>query len=402
MRICLVTHEFPPYISSGPGRYATNLVEYLVSKGNFVTVITLDVMGGKKYEKNDNLEVYRLKVFQSKFIEKFLPIDIRLLLSWKLKTFFKKFDISKYEVLHVIDKFDSYFLNKKIKIPIFVSVNDTYALETSWNIFKFPYFSTDLIIRYFHYQFVKLLDQHFLKKANLIIANSYHTARIVTNKCKISKNKIKVIHRGIKIESFNLKLPQNKYENHKVLYVGKNIERKGGIYLLKSLPYVVKIFTDVKFIFIGKSNIFFKKKVEKFIEKNKLQNNVEFYDQIDSKLISKFYAEANVFCIPSVMEALGQVQLEAMAAKTPVIGTAVGGIPETINKDVGMLVKPKSVKEIAKAIVYLFSNPQIAKKMGENGLKHVKMNFNAENMSEKTFELYNQCLNQKNNKEKRL
>ncbi|MBS3112465.1 glycosyltransferase family 4 protein [Candidatus Woesearchaeota archaeon] len=388
MKICIVTHEYPPYISSGPGRTATHVVEYLVSRGHDVTVITLLMMGGSKYEKKGNLEIYRLNIFKSKFIEKFLPMDIRLLLSWKLRSFFKKTDLSNFDILHVMDKFDSFFLNSRIKIPKIVSVNDTYALESSWNIFKFPYISTDILLRYTHYQLVKILDKYFLKKANLIIANSYHTAKIISKTCNISKSKIKVIHKGIKIKDFNLKIPDSKYLNHAVLYVGKNMERKGVWYLVNAMPYVVNKFPDAKFIFIGKSNLFFKAKVKKFILSKCLRKNVQFYDYIHPDKISEIYRKANVFCIPSVMEALGQVQLEAMAAQTPVIGSDVGGIPETITPKTGILVKPKSSKEIAEAIVYLFSNPKIARRMGKTGLRHVQNNFNANLMAKSYLQIY--------------
>ena len=143
-----------------------------------------------------------------------------------------------------------------------------------------------------------------------------------------------------------------------------------------------------KFIFIGKSNLFFKAKVKKFILSKCLRKNVQFYDYIHPDKIGEIYRKANVFCIPSVMEALGQVQLEAMAAQTPVIGSDVGGIPETITPKTGILVKPKSSKEIAEAIVYLFSNPKIARRMGKTGLRHVQNNFNANLMAKSYLQIY--------------
>ena len=157
MKILIAAHEYPPNVTSGSGRYAENLVDYLVKKGNAVTVVTLGIRGGEKYERNKNLEIYRLDIPRSGFLDKILPnvLDDRILFGRQLKKFFKKIDIGLYDVLHIIDKGYA-FAGNAVKIPKIVSVNDAYALETPLNPFKIPYFSTDFFLRYPYYQFVKL------------------------------------------------------------------------------------------------------------------------------------------------------------------------------------------------------------------------------------------------------
>ena len=388
MNICLVSHEYPPYISCGPGRYVTNLVNYLISKGNNVTVITLSIMGGKRYERKKNLEIIRLDVFQSKLFEKFAPVDVRLLMTLKLRKLFKKMDLSKFDVLHIVDKFNAYFLNKDVNIPVIVSVNDSYALESSWNIFKFPYFSTDILLRYLHFQLIKFLDKLYLKKADAIIVNSKYTLKKVNGLCKIPLDRIKLIYRGVKLRDFMAKPVENKYKSHVVLFVGKNMERKGAFYLLKAAPRVIEIYPDAKFVFIGKSNILYRGLMQGYVRRKGIRKNVKFIDYVPPGEIAKYYSRANVFCIPSVMEALGQVQLEAMAAGTPVIGTKVGGIPETITPETGLLVEPMNPGKIADAIIKIFSDPSLAKRMGENGCMRANKYFDAERMSRENLETY--------------
>jgi glycosyltransferase involved in cell wall biosynthesis len=115
---------------------------------------------------------------------------------------------------------------------------------------------------------------------------------------------------------------------------------------------------------------------------------VELIDFIPSDKVPEYYQRANVFCIPSIKEALGQVQMEAMAAKTPVVGTNVGGIPETITQETGILISPRSSIQISDAIIKIFSNPALAKHMGNKGHIHVKKFFNAKDMGEKTYQVY--------------
>ena len=64
------------------------------------------------------------------------------------------------------------------------------------------------------------------------------------------------------------------------------------------------------------------------------------------------YSEAAVFCCPSVYEPFGIINLEAMACETPVVGTAVGGILETVvHGKTGLLVEltPRSSNDVRPA-----------------------------------------------------
>jgi len=76
----------------------------------------------------------------------------------------------------------------------------------------------------------------------------------------------------------------------------------------------------------------------------------------------------------SLREGFGLTVSEALLKKKPVIASAVGGIPfQVIHKVTGLLVQ--SVDGAAYQIRFLLSNPDIARKFGENGYEHVKENF---------------------------
>lgn len=76
----------------------------------------------------------------------------------------------------------------------------------------------------------------------------------------------------------------------------------------------------------------------------------------------------------SLREGFGLTVSEALWKKKPVVASAVGGIPsQVIHKLTGMLVH--SVEGCAYQLRYLLSNPDFARKLGENGYEHVKENF---------------------------
>lgn len=86
--------------------------------------------------------------------------------------------------------------------------------------------------------------------------------------------------------------------------------------------------------------------------------------QGDEKLA--FYRDARLFCMPSHFEAFGISTLEAMFIGRPVIGTGVGGFLDLVEDGVtGYLVRPGSVRALAKRIRFLIERPDIAYAMGE-------------------------------------
>ena len=76
----------------------------------------------------------------------------------------------------------------------------------------------------------------------------------------------------------------------------------------------------------------------------------------------------------SLREGFGLTVAEGLWKKKPVVASAVGGIPiQVIHKVTGMLVH--SIDGTAYQIRYLLSNPDFARRLGENGHEHVKENF---------------------------
>ena len=76
----------------------------------------------------------------------------------------------------------------------------------------------------------------------------------------------------------------------------------------------------------------------------------------------------------SIREGFGLTVSEALWKGRPVVAAAVGGIPsQVIHKVTGLLVH--SIEGAAYQIRYLLANPDVARRLGENGHQHVKENF---------------------------
>jgi glycosyltransferase involved in cell wall biosynthesis len=105
---------------------------------------------------------------------------------------------------------------------------------------------------------------------------------------------------------------------------------------------------------------------------------VTFLGPVPDDDLPALYRRAAVFVLPSVhrtcygknieiSELLGLVVLEAMASGTPVVCSAVGGLPEVVQDGVtGFLVEPGNVDELHERLAELLENRALARRMGEN------------------------------------
>jgi starch synthase len=100
-------------------------------------------------------------------------------------------------------------------------------------------------------------------------------------------------------------------------------------------------------------------------------------------------SHAAAFVCPSVYEPLGIVNLEAMACATPVVASAVGGIPEVVDDGfTGLLVPPSDPKALADAVNRLLDDPGLAAEMGRAGRRRATAEFSWQAIAEQTVALY--------------
>lgn len=228
------------------------------------------------------------------------------------------------------------------------------------------------------------------RNSSKIRSISESTKEVLINHYKIKPRKIYIEYpkTDSRFKSINgiKKIPNS------LLFVGRLDERKGIDFLIKSMPLIIKKIPNIKLFVIGKGKL--RKKLEKFIKKNSIRKNVKFLGFIRDKDLPKWYNQVELVIVPSVFEGFGITTIEAMACGTSVIGTDVDGIRDIIeNNKNGILVKYGDKNELATQIIRLLSNSQLREKISEEGLKTVQSKFNWNEITQRTFQIYNQLLN---------
>ncbi|MGB5813068.1 MAG: glycosyltransferase [Polyangiales bacterium] len=117
-----------------------------------------------------------------------------------------------------------------------------------------------------------------------------------------------------------------------------------------------------------------------------LESHVRWLGAIDD--MSAFYAALDVCTLSSDREGLPLSLLEAMSFGVPVVATEVGGIPELLDDDAGIVVPPGDPNTLVEALSSLASNPGVARSLGSRGAARIRETYSIERTADRYVELY--------------
>jgi glycosyltransferase involved in cell wall biosynthesis len=113
---------------------------------------------------------------------------------------------------------------------------------------------------------------------------------------------------------------------------------------------------------------------------------VVFEGAVNQDRIRTLYAEADLFCLPSLAEGLPVVLMEAMAMEIPCVTTHITGIPELIRNGIdGLLVAPSDLHALAEALARLMDDEPLRLRLARSGrvriLEHYDLHRNVEKLA---------------------
>lgn len=188
----------------------------------------------------------------------------------------------------------------------------------------------------------------------------------------IDKGKMIVVNDGIR--------PLKKYPGrlmpNTVFCVSRLEEGKGQDILIKAWKNVVKVFPDAKLYIIGTGD--FRFKLDKIISELDLQRNVVLTGWV--KDLAHKISSVELGAFPSVwsLEGFGVVLLEAMSLGKPIVCFDHGPYPEVVDENCALVVKQRDPESLSDAIVKVFSDQNLARKLGEQGKRKFEQLFTIE------------------------
>lgn len=118
-------------------------------------------------------------------------------------------------------------------------------------------------------------------------------------------------------------------------------------------------------------------------------NNVLFLGSKNRQAIKEIYQQADIFILPSYLEGLPIVLLEAMAAGLPVVATNIVGLGELIEDQInGKLIPVRDSVAIREAVVWLMTDRRRFEIISMNNIKKIKRDFFKEDFIKRHLDFY--------------
>jgi glycosyltransferase involved in cell wall biosynthesis len=190
-----------------------------------------------------------------------------------------------------------------------------------------------------------------------------------------SWGKLQVVHCGVDTERYCYVTPEHG-ASLSVLCVCRLVPAKGLDVLVGAVAALSERGTEVRLVLVGSGPL--EEALRSKTRKLGLEGQVFFEGAVGQDDIARYYADADVFCLPSFAEGLPVVLMEAMATGRPVVATRITGIPELVEDGVsGFLVAPGSVEQLVGALERLAASPELREQMGLAGRQKVVEAFDA-------------------------
>jgi len=232
----------------------------------------------------------------------------------------------------------------------------------------------------------------------------------------VDPERVRTIYNGIDIEQYSPRFSEKVLREYDVdpdqpfvLFVGRITRQKGILHLVRAIHHLDP---EIQVVLCAGApdTEEIGAEMEQLVEEAeaKTKNRIVWIaEMLPREDVITMYSHAEVFVCPSVYEPFGIINLEAMACKTPVVASAVGGIPEIIVEgETGLLVdfeaeggeshepaRPDAFAQaLADGVNDLMADPERRVAMGEAARTRVETVFSWTAIAEQTLDFYKDLL----------
>jgi teichuronic acid biosynthesis glycosyltransferase TuaC len=397
VNVVMISNSYPNEVNRNAGIFVHEQVKALSSYGCNIKVINpIPKPFLNKYNDYVHIphkEIYEgIEVFYPRF--RFIPTKFGYALSVKLFNHSVNKKINQIiesftpDIIHAhwatSSGYSAIRIGKKLKKPVICTLRGS-------DIYTYPYKGLGSM----------QMTIDVLKFSNGIIAVSDAIRKQVGELYK-SNNSISVVYNGVDTKGFK-PLRQEQIVNNVrrikqdndiiILFVGTIKKEKGIFELLEAFNIVSKKASNLKLLIIGDGSD--RQKGEDYCATNELDTKVFFLGKKNHSELVYWYNFSDFVVLPSYSEGLPNVLVEAVSCGKPVIASNVGGIPEIVMNETGLLVEARKVGSLVSAIDKMIENEGYKKKFSQHFCRNIiEMNFDREKNIKKIYDLYKKVINE--------
>jgi glycosyltransferase involved in cell wall biosynthesis len=171
--------------------------------------------------------------------------------------------------------------------------------------------------------------------------------------------------------------------------VARLFRLKGHEFLFEAAPRIVAAVPQVKFLLVGDG--IYRQRFERLAAEMGLGNRFVFAGLVPPEQMPRYVALMDVLVHLSLREGLPRAVAQALACGRPVVAFDVGGAREVCRDgETGFLLRPGDVEGLARSVIRLLNERELAAKMAARGQQLVRDRFSEERMVRRLDELYRQ------------
>ena len=408
MKICIFTHTFPRFDGDTAAPFMGELTQAIVSRGHEVFVLAPYESQIKRQKRPYKLVTYKY-IFPDKLhilgysrtLEGDKSMSVGAYLISPFLYFFGFLALLRLVKKERLDVISSHWILPNGFIASLVSKITGVAFTTT-----IP--GSDVYMGGKNFFFRWMLGFAAMN-ADYVLSDSSHYFDQV-HSLGFYPSKTRVIRYGVNTQKFK---PEEKDKNilrslgvdektPLILAVGRMVAKKGFIYLIRAMPYVLRKIRNVKLVIVGDGEE--RQTLEQEVKKLNIENAVLFPGTIPYNILSKYYNIADVFVMPSIKDEKGNLDaspvsmMEAMACGVPVIATGFAGSEDLVVKgETGFLVKEKDIKSIGEGAALLLSKTDL-KKSKKKVRQAALANFSTEVVVAKYLQIFRLIVKDNNEK----
>jgi colanic acid/amylovoran biosynthesis glycosyltransferase len=200
------------------------------------------------------------------------------------------------------------------------------------------------------------------------------------------EERVEVDRLGVDLRMFPYRPPRDT-DSPVILCVSNFQPKKGLIYLVRAFAAVARRHDGVRLRLLGSGEQ--EARIHAEVERLRISDRVEFRAPVSYRDLPGVYADADIFCLPSVMstdfdlDEISMVIVQSLATGLPVISTHHAGIAEIVRSGYnGELAEERSVESLAAAIDRVLSDPKRWSEIGHAGRRSAEEFFDLQRHGE--------------------
>ena len=238
-------------------------------------------------------------------------------------------------------------------------------------------------------KFKFLLNNFYVGKLDYVISVSKECQIDFQKTFSFPDQKIRTVEIGVESQDIKNQVPEINIFNgdQKIItHIGGYVPEKNHLRLIHIFKNILVEYPDAKLLLIGKGRL--EEIVLKKVESLQLQNSIHFLGYRNDVL--EILSKSDAFVLPSLIEGLPGVILEAMYCNTPVIAYNVGGIKEVVMPETGWLIEKNDEASFVESLKEALTKDVQTKQKIKTANKMIHERFLNSEISKRFLSAYNE------------